>query len=255
MDRIWLKHYPAGVPAEIDAAQYASLVALFEESFAKYRDRKAFICMDKAITYGELDEMSRDFAAWLQSTGLKRGDRVAVMMPNVLQYPVAIAGILRAGYDGGERQPALHAARARAPAQGFRRRGDRHPGELRHHAGAGAQEHAREARRAGQHGRPARLPEGHDRQSGRAQGEEDGAGLFAARAPCSSTTRSRPASGKPLNTRDDHARRRRVPAVHRRHDRRVEGRDAAPPQHRRQRAAERRLAAAGAVRRSRRSTS
>ena len=56
MDRIWLKHYPAGVPTEIDTSQYASLVALLEESFAKYRDRKAFICMDKAITYGELDD-------------------------------------------------------------------------------------------------------------------------------------------------------------------------------------------------------
>ena len=94
----------------------------------------AFVCMDKSITYGELDDMSRDFAAWLQSTGLKRGDRVAVMMPNVLQYPVTTAGVLRAGYVGGERQSALHAARARAPAQRFRRRGDRHPGELRHHA-------------------------------------------------------------------------------------------------------------------------
>ena len=97
MDRIWLKHYPAGVPTEIDPSQYASLVALLEESFAKYRDRKAFICMDKAITYGELDAMSRDFAAYLQGTGLKFGDRVAVMMPNVLQYPVTTAGILRAG--------------------------------------------------------------------------------------------------------------------------------------------------------------
>ena len=97
MDRIWLKHYPAGVPTEIDPGKYASLVALLEESFAKYRDRKAFICMDKAITYGELDAMSRDFAAYLQGTGLKFGDRVAVMMPNVLQYPVATAGILRAG--------------------------------------------------------------------------------------------------------------------------------------------------------------
>ena len=97
MDRIWLKNYPPGVPTEIDPSQYASLVVLLEESFAKFRDRKAFICMDKAITYGELDEMSRDFAAYLQSTGLKFGDRVAVMMPNVLQYPVATAGILRAG--------------------------------------------------------------------------------------------------------------------------------------------------------------
>jgi long-chain acyl-CoA synthetase len=97
MERIWLKQYPPGMPTEIDASQYPSLVTLLEESFAKYRDRKAFICMDKAITYGELDAMSRDFAAYLQGTGLKFGDRVALMMPNVLQYPVATAGVLRAG--------------------------------------------------------------------------------------------------------------------------------------------------------------
>jgi long-chain acyl-CoA synthetase len=98
MDRIWLKHYPAGVPADIDPAQYPSLVALFEESFAKYRSKDAYACMDKRLTYGQLDDMSRALGAWLQSKGLERGDRVAVMMPNVLQYPVAIAGILRAGY-------------------------------------------------------------------------------------------------------------------------------------------------------------
>jgi long-chain acyl-CoA synthetase len=97
MDRIWLKNYPPGVPADIDPSSYESLVALLEESFAKFQDRKAFICMDKSISYGELDAMSRDFAAYLQHSGLKFGDRVAVMMPNVLQYPVATAGILRAG--------------------------------------------------------------------------------------------------------------------------------------------------------------
>jgi long-chain acyl-CoA synthetase len=97
MERIWLKNYPAGMPTDIDPAQYPSLVALLEESFARYRDRRAFICMDKAISYGDLDALSRDFAAYLQSTGLKFGDRVAIMMPNVLQYPVAAAGILRAG--------------------------------------------------------------------------------------------------------------------------------------------------------------
>jgi long-chain acyl-CoA synthetase len=97
MEKIWLKHYPPGVPTEIDASKYDSLVTLLEESFAKFRARRAFVCMDKAISYGELDAMSRDFAAYLQTTGLKFGDRVAVMMPNILQYPVATAGILRAG--------------------------------------------------------------------------------------------------------------------------------------------------------------
>ncbi len=97
MERIWLKMYPKGVPADIDATRYSSVVALFEESFAKYRDRKAYICMDKALTFGETDALSRAFGAFLQGKGLARGARVALMMPNVLQYPVCIAGVLRAG--------------------------------------------------------------------------------------------------------------------------------------------------------------
>ncbi|NEW88825.1 long-chain fatty acid--CoA ligase [Rhodopseudomonas sp. WA056] len=98
MERIWLKHYPAGIPADIDVTQYPSLVDLFEESFRKFGDRKAFICMDKAITYRELDEMSAALGAYLQGKGLQKGARVALMMPNVLQYPVAIAAVLRAGF-------------------------------------------------------------------------------------------------------------------------------------------------------------
>ena len=98
MERIWLKQYPAGVPADIDVTQYASLVELLEESFAKFNDRKAFICMDKSISYRDLDEMSLALAAYLQSKGLQKGARVALMMPNVLQYPVSTAAVLRAGY-------------------------------------------------------------------------------------------------------------------------------------------------------------
>ncbi|MGZ5828515.1 MAG: AMP-binding protein, partial [Xanthobacteraceae bacterium] len=98
MERIWLKSYPPGVPAEIDPSKYQSLAALLAESFRTFRDRKAFICMDKALTYGELDDMSQALAAWLQSKGLQKGARVAIMLPNVLQYPVALAAILRAGY-------------------------------------------------------------------------------------------------------------------------------------------------------------
>src|ERR1700676_2509204 len=98
MERIWLKQYPAGVPTDIDVNQYSSLVELLEESFAKYGDRKAFICMDKSISYRDLDEMSLALAAYLQSKGLQKGARVALMMPNVLQYPVSTAAVLRAGY-------------------------------------------------------------------------------------------------------------------------------------------------------------
>jgi long-chain acyl-CoA synthetase len=98
MERVWLKQYPPGVPADIDITQYASLVELLEESFAKFADRKAFICMDKAISYRDLDEMSQALAAYLQSKGLQKGARVALMLPNVLQYPVATAAVLRGGY-------------------------------------------------------------------------------------------------------------------------------------------------------------
>jgi long-chain acyl-CoA synthetase len=98
MERIWLKQYPPGVPADIDTSQYTSLVALLEESFAKFADRKAFICMDKSISYRDLDEMSQALAAYLQSKGLQKGARVALMMPNVLQYPIATAAVLRAGF-------------------------------------------------------------------------------------------------------------------------------------------------------------
>jgi long-chain acyl-CoA synthetase len=98
MDRFWLKNYPPGVPADIDPSVYPSLVALIEESFAKYRDAKAYVCMGKALTFGEVDALSLALAAWLQSRGLKKGARVAIMMPNVLQYPVTVAAVLRAGF-------------------------------------------------------------------------------------------------------------------------------------------------------------
>ncbi|MGN6462444.1 MAG: long-chain-fatty-acid--CoA ligase [Pseudolabrys sp.] len=97
MDRLWLKHYPPGVPAEIDPARYGSLVEIFDECFRRYAGAGAFACMGKTITYAELERASRAFGAFLQSRGLKQGDRVAVMMPNVLQYPVATLAILRAG--------------------------------------------------------------------------------------------------------------------------------------------------------------
>jgi long-chain acyl-CoA synthetase len=97
MEKIWLKHYPAGVPANIDVGQYRSLVELLEESFRKYRSAVAYRFMGKTISFAQVDEQSRAFAAYLQGQGLEKGDRVAIMMPNVPQYPVAVAGILRAG--------------------------------------------------------------------------------------------------------------------------------------------------------------
>ncbi len=98
MEKTWLKHYPAGVAAEVQANQYPSLVALVEESFTKYRDAPAYKFLGKTFTFGQVDDMSKALAAYLQSQGLERGDRVAVMLPNVPQYPVTVAAILRAGY-------------------------------------------------------------------------------------------------------------------------------------------------------------
>ncbi|MFN3417567.1 MAG: long-chain-fatty-acid--CoA ligase [Caldimonas sp.] len=94
----WLNHYPPGVPAEVEVDVYQSLPELLEEAFRKHASRRAAMCMDVAITYRDIDEMSAALGAWLQSKGLQRGDRVALMMPNVLQYTVAIAAVLRAGF-------------------------------------------------------------------------------------------------------------------------------------------------------------
>jgi long-chain acyl-CoA synthetase len=98
MDKFWLKSYEAGVPTEIDWTQYRSLTHLLEEAFHKYADRKAYACMGKSMTFAELDRLSQRMAAWLQARGLQPGARVAIMLPNVLQYPVAMAAVLRAGY-------------------------------------------------------------------------------------------------------------------------------------------------------------
>ena len=97
MEKIWLQSYPAGIPAEIDIDHIPSLVALFEDACRKYADQVAYISMGKEMTYRELDEASKAFAGRLQAKGLKKGDRVALMMPNLLQYPVALFGTLRAG--------------------------------------------------------------------------------------------------------------------------------------------------------------
>ncbi len=97
-ERPWLHAYPEGVPAVVDTRAYASLVELMQDSFQRYSDRTAFSFMGRDMSYAELDRLSQVFAAYLQSLGLLAGDRVAIMLPNVLQYPVAVAAILRAGY-------------------------------------------------------------------------------------------------------------------------------------------------------------
>ncbi|HEY5309118.1 MAG TPA: AMP-binding protein, partial [Casimicrobiaceae bacterium] len=97
MEKIWLAHYPKGVPVEIDIHEYASIRDVFEESVAKYGTRPAYSCMGKAVTFSELDTLSAAFGAWLQGLGCKKGTRVALMMPNILQYPICLFGTLRAG--------------------------------------------------------------------------------------------------------------------------------------------------------------
>ena len=99
MERIWLKSYQAGVPAEVDLNEFMSIGDLFAKSVAQYGSRKAYINMDKALTYAELDKLSANFGAYCQSVlKLPRGSRIALMMPNLLQYPVCLYGALRAGY-------------------------------------------------------------------------------------------------------------------------------------------------------------
>ncbi|WP_088156295.1 AMP-binding protein [Achromobacter xylosoxidans] len=97
MERIWQKSYPAGVPAEIEMDGVTTLVSVVRESCERYAGKTSYISMGKSLSYAELDRLTRDFAAWLHANGLGRGDRVALMMPNLLQYPVCLFGALRAG--------------------------------------------------------------------------------------------------------------------------------------------------------------
>src|SRR5574341_1321239 len=98
MERIWLKTYPAGMPADVTWDEHKSVGELFEKSCRQFADRPAFHNMGKTLSFAQVDKMSRDFAAWVQAKGLPKGARVAIMMPNCLQYPIALFGTLRAGY-------------------------------------------------------------------------------------------------------------------------------------------------------------
>ena len=97
MDRIWLKSYPPHVPATVDPTRLSSLNELLEQACARHAERVAFVQMDVALTYRRLEELTRAFAAWLQHCGFEKGDRIAIMLPNTLQYPIAMFGALRAG--------------------------------------------------------------------------------------------------------------------------------------------------------------
>jgi len=97
MEKIWLQSYPPGVPAEVNLGEFSSLKDILNKSCDRFRHRPAFSCMGKTLSYDDLDRLTARFAAYLQSLGLSKGDRVAIMMPNILQYPVALFGVLRAG--------------------------------------------------------------------------------------------------------------------------------------------------------------
>ncbi|MEM6802811.1 MAG: AMP-binding protein, partial [Bacteroidota bacterium] len=95
--KIWHDKYPTGVPTEVDVERYQSVAHILDECLEKYSDHTAYINMGKSLTFGEVDKLSRDFAAFLQDMGLEKGDRIALQMPNMLQYPVALFGAIRAG--------------------------------------------------------------------------------------------------------------------------------------------------------------
>ncbi len=98
MEKIWLKSYPEGIPAEMPASEFRSVRELFENAFKAYPDRPAYTNMGTTMSYRQLDQLSMQFACYLQQElGLTRGERVAIMLPNILQYPVALCGIFRAG--------------------------------------------------------------------------------------------------------------------------------------------------------------
>jgi len=97
MDRFWIRQYPPGTPADIDPHEYGSLKQLIDGSCRQFPERTAYIQMEQRLSYAELDRLSARFAAWLQQRGLRKGDRVAIMLPNLLQYPVVMFGALRAG--------------------------------------------------------------------------------------------------------------------------------------------------------------
>ena len=142
MERIWLKSYPEGVPAEIDSSALGSLGDFIKTSFEKFRDRIAFISMGKAMSYGELDLKSRAFASYLQNVArLPQGARVALMMPNVLQYPIAAFGALRAGYVVVNCNPLYSPRELKHQLVELGRRGDCRSGELRQHARKGDRRH------------------------------------------------------------------------------------------------------------------
>ena len=139
MDRIWLEQYPPGVPADIAVDEHASINSMFERACADFSGRPAFTNMGATLSYAQMEALSRAFAVWLQTkSGLKRGDRVALMMPNILQYPIALFGVLRAGMVVVNTNPLYTARELEHQLQRLRRQGHRDPREFRPRAAGSA---------------------------------------------------------------------------------------------------------------------
>jgi long-chain acyl-CoA synthetase len=171
------------VPAEIDPDSIPSLKHLYEEAFRVHAASTAYSNMGRKLTYADVDEQSRRFGAWLQKVaGLRKGDRVAIMMPNVLQYPGRDRRVPPRRLHRRQRQPALHRARARAPVEGLGRCRDRDLRERGVDAAAGARAYVDQAHRRDGHRRPARISERPHHEFRDSQGQENGAGVCAARA-------------------------------------------------------------------------
>ena len=242
MEKIWLKHYPKR-HSRRDRRERVRVGArgVRGERAASSRRGPAFTCMGKTMTFAELDTLSSAFGAWLQANGCKKGTRVALMMPNILQYPVCLFGTLRAGCTVVNVNPLYTPRELEHQLERLRRRGDRRRRELREHASReviGTHEGPAGDRDVDR--RAARL-QGHHRRLRAPAREEDGARVVAARLdPAVRRARRRPQAH--ARARAARARRHRVPAVHRRHDGRRQGRDAAAPEHRREHAAGARVA-------------
>ena len=147
MDKVWLQQYPQGIPAEVEYRAYRSLKEILEASCTRFADRPAYGNLGVTITYRELDQLSRDFAAYLQKVaGLKKGERLAIMLPNLLQYPIALFGAQRAGIVVVNTNPLYTARELEHQLKDSGAVGDRRAGKLRAHAGAGDAAHRRQDR-------------------------------------------------------------------------------------------------------------
>jgi len=134
MDKIWLKSYPANVKHEIDPNEYSSLSDLLNQAFQKHGDTPFSVCMERWMSYRELDQLSQALGAWFQAQGLPAGSRIALMLPNLPQFSVTMAAVLRAGYTCVNVNPLVHRTRVRASAERLWRIRHCHFGKLCSHA-------------------------------------------------------------------------------------------------------------------------